>query len=351
MLFDPGALGALGWKPFFQSQLDLDELETTIPARIAAVHRGRIDLIRPSGPDSADTRHDLPAGALAVGDWVLSDPGTATPLRLLDRSSLLQRRAAGTGREAQLIAANIDTLFVTSSCNADFNPARLERYLALAAQSDITPVLVLTKADMADSAEDYAAQASDLARGLIVETVDARDPESLRGLRAWCGKGQTVGFVGSSGVGKSTLVNTLTGDDQDTAGIREDDAKGRHTTTSRSLHRMPTGAWLIDTPGMRALRLYDVAEGVETVFSDIANLAHDCRFSDCGHDTEPGCAVRAAIADGLLDPARLARWQKLEREDRLNTASIAERHAADRALGRMYREGKAHARRKRDFPD
>ena len=351
MHFDPAALGALGWTPFFQAQLDLDDLTDTLPARVAAVHRGRVDLLTPDGPVTAETTAELPSAELAVGDWVLTDPGGDALLRRLDRLSLLQRKAAGTSREAQLIAANLDTLFITTSCNADFNPARLERYLALAAQSEIAPVIVLTKPDLCDDPDDYARRARDLGRALPVETVNARDPEGLAGIRAWCGRGRTVAFVGSSGVGKSTLVNTLTGAALATSGIREDDAKGRHTTTARSLHPMPGGAWLIDTPGMRALPLQDAGEGIAAVFEDITELETDCRFRDCAHESEPGCAVQAAVADGRIDPARLERWRKLRREDDHNTASLAEKRATDRSLSRLYREGQRRGRQKRGLDD
>ena len=202
--------------------------------------------------DRAESEEDYPT----IGDWLLIDRATQKPVRLLDRVSLFRRRAPGSGRRLQLIAANVDTLFIVSSCNNDFNIARLERFLVLARESGVTPVVILTKADLTDAPEDFAARARQLQSGLLVETVNALDPSDITPLSAWCGKGQTVAFVGSSGVGKSTLINTLTGARSiATQGIREDDSRGRHTTTGRAMHRLEDGGWLLDTPGMRELQL------------------------------------------------------------------------------------------------
>lgn len=257
----------------------------------------------------------------AVGDWVLVDPETRMLHRRLDRQSLLQRRTEG--RPAQLIAANVDTLFVVTSCNDDFNPARLERYLALANEAETTPVIVLTKADQAADTEPFRHQAAALQQDLAVVILNAKAPEAAQALAPWCGPGQTVALVGSSGVGKSTLLNTLTSksaeDAQPTGPIRETDDKGRHTTTSRSLHAIEGGGWVIDTPGMRSLHVSDVAAGLDMLFAEIVDLAPECRFRDCTHAHEPGCAVQAAIAAGTLDPERLDRWRKLTDENRANT--------------------------------
>ena len=180
-----------------------------------------------------------------------------------------------------------------------------------------------------------------LGAALPVEAVNALDPGSAARLAGWCGRGETVALAGSSGVGKSTLANALTGAALATRGIREDDARGRHTTTVRSLHRTQAGGWLIDTPGMRALRLADAAEGIAAVFDDIAALAEGCRFGDCGHADEPGCAVQAAIAAGGLDPDRLARWRKLAREDARNPATLAEARARTLRAGALLQVGQA----------
>lgn len=334
------SLADLGWTSFFATQFPAGDSPDRLAARVMAVHRGQlaiagegVDATIPSHLHDATAEEDRPT----VGDWLIVERGTLRPLRVLRRASLFKRRAAGTGRELQLIAANVDTLFVVSSCNRDFNPARLERYLVLAREAGVLPVVVLTKADLADDAGDYARAARRLLPGLIVETLDARDADAAAGLGSWCGPGQTVALLGSSGVGKSTLVNTVAGTAAATGAIRADDDRGRHTTTARALHRLERGGWLLDTPGMRELQLTDARDGLDEVFDDIAALARGCRFSDCTHDAEPGCAVRAAIAVGTLDPQRLTRWRKLVAEDAFNSASLAERRDRDRAFGKMVR--------------
>jgi len=188
-----------------------------------------------------------------------------------------------------------------------------------------------------DSTEEYVAAASGLSTGLLIESLDARRADHVEVLRPWCEEGQTVALLGSSGVGKSTLTNTLTGENIETRGVREDDQRGRHTTTSRSMHRLPHGGWLIDTPGMRELQLVDMGDALDDVFSEVAALVGKCRFTDCAHESEPGCAVQAAIELGELDADRLQRYRKLQLEDRRNSESIAERRSRDKSLGKMYK--------------
>jgi len=258
--------------------------------------------------------------------------------RLLRRQSLFKRRAAGTGRKLQLIAANVNTLFIVSSCNQDFNPARLERYLALAREARALPVVVLTKADLAENPEEFARDACRLLTGLVVETLDARDSAMAARLMSWCTRGDTVSLVGSSGVGKSTLINTLTATRAATTqDIRAGDDKGRHTTTGRALHRLPAGAWLVDTPGMREIQLTDVGGGLEDVFAEVTAIAASCRFRDCRHQSEPGCAVTAAVLAGTVAAGRIKRWRKLLAEEAHNNETLAERHARNRGFGKLAR--------------
>jgi ribosome biogenesis GTPase / thiamine phosphate phosphatase len=328
-------LDSLGWTNFFLSQIDGTERALT-PIRIAGVHRARIDGLSTDGPVTLPFTGDFTAGDMAIGDWVLSD-GTRI-IRGLERKTELSRRAAGTANAAQLIAANVDTLFIVTSCNADFNLARLERYLALSAEAGTEAVILLTKADTSADAESYRAQAERLSRNLRALTLDARDPDVAARLAEWCREGQTVALLGTSGVGKTTLTNTLTGLSGATGAIREDDARGRHTTTIRSLHAMTGGGWLIDTPGIRALSLTDAAGGIDAVFQDVTELVDQCRFRDCTHQSEPGCAVRQAITEGRLDEARLHRWEKLKHEDVLNTETPSQ---ARKRVKQFGRQGKA----------
>jgi ribosome biogenesis GTPase / thiamine phosphate phosphatase len=331
------SLADLGWSAHFADQLD--DSDRLTPLRLFEIQRDRATGIGPDGAVVLSYPDGLSAGRTVVGDWVLADPETARIVRVLDRRTEIARRAAGRAGGRQLIAANIDTLFVVTSCNADFNPPRLERYLALAFDANLSAVIVLTKADTTEHAEDYATRARAVSPRIAgVVALDSRDPAELARLAPWLGRGRTVAFVGSSGVGKSTLLAGLVGQQIATQDIRENDAKGRHTTTARTVYRTPQGALVIDTPGMRELGIQDAAEGVDAVFEDIVELALTCRFSDCAHETEPGCAIRRAIRDGRVAPERLERWRKLQREDAMASEAPHERRRRERAFGRVVKD-------------
>jgi ribosome biogenesis GTPase len=330
---DQATLDGLGWQPCFAEQISTEDLAARPPVRVVAVHRSGLQVLGAGLDETLPPRADA-----TVGDWLLLDRAQPRASRLLSRKSLIKRRAPGTDRQVQLIAANIDTVFVVTSCNQDFNLARLERYVALAFEAGITPVIVLTKADLVTDRPTWIDAARGVSERVPVVALDARGDDPQATLSPWCQPGQTVAFLGSSGVGKSTLTNALAGTEAiATQSIREDDAKGRHTTTRRELHWIPGGCLVLDTPGMRELQLADAASGIAETFEDVEALSAQCRFGNCQHEREPGCAVREAIEQGHLDPTRLQRWRKLLAEDRFNSASLAERRSKDRAFGKMVK--------------
>ncbi|WP_260598086.1 ribosome small subunit-dependent GTPase A [Sphingomonas endolithica] len=324
-------LEELGWRAHFGAQVSVEEAGRVDPVRVMAVHRGQIAV---AGAGSDRLVSPYIAGALpsddhpTIGDWLLVDRDTLQPIRVLARMNLFKRRAPADPRREQMIAANVDTVFIVASCNQDFSVARLERYVVLAREVGVQAVVVLTKTDLTDTPETFAAAARAIEPDLRVETVDGRDAADVARLARWCGVGRTVAFLGSSGVGKSTLVNTLRGSDSiATQAIRPKDDTGRHTTTVRAMHRLAGGGWLLDLPGMRELQLADAASGIAEVFDDFAAAAEECRFSDCSHGVEPGCAVQAAIAAGTLTEARFERWRKLAAGERDNAARSAKRRS------------------------
>ncbi|GAB2887654.1 ribosome small subunit-dependent GTPase A [Microbulbifer echini] len=336
-------LEKLGWKPFFLQQLSFEELEQTLPLRVMAVHRNRLELAGEQGIVSLPLTANVALNMPTVGDWLLLQRETAHFERMLNRSSQFERMAPG-GQQVQMIAANVDSVFIVSSMNEDFNLSRIERYLALAKESGCRPHLILSKADLCEDHSLFL-QALRPFGELPVAVVNSLDKDSVVQLRLWCLPGETIALLGSSGVGKSTLLNTLSGEPlAETGEIREADSKGRHTTRKRSLHPLSWGALLLDSPGMREFGLVHVEGGLAQTFADLDELARECRFSDCQHQSEPGCAVQKAIANGSMEERRLQNWQKLQRELCRNSHTLAQKRAGDRALSQLYRSVQNQAR-------
>ncbi len=302
------------------------------PARVIEQHRSGYvvaeapgDALTTESPPEWMRRRFPPQDRAAVGDWVLIEDGQTEAgkgprgriVTLLPRRTAIKRAAAGEHYQQQVIAANIDTVLVVCGLDADFNPRRIERYLLLVRGGGAEPVVVLTKADKdgSDAEASLAALAELGAQGIVAVAVNARDRASVAALEPWLQAGRTAVLVGSSGAGKSTLTNTLLGvEKMKTNAVRENDARGRHTTTFRTLIPLPSGACLIDTPGMRELKPTGEEQVADGGFADIETITGECKFRDCQHAREPGCAVRAALEAGTLDPARLANYLKLRDE-------------------------------------
>ena len=293
-----------------------------IPARVTAVHKERYEIACDFGITHARLKtkeyfvdkEDFPT----AGDFVMVnyiENGDSQIIATLPRRTFFSRREPGPIPRDQAVAANFDYVFIMQSLNLDFNPKRLERYLTLSWQSGATPVILLTKADLVEDYWDFLTAVERVAAGVNIHVVSAHTGQGLQRLNAYLQPGNTVVFLGSSGVGKSSLVNALAGEEiMAVSGIRDSDSKGRHTTTHRQLIRLKSGVMIIDTPGMRELGMWEVSGGIADAFADVERFVGRCRFSDCSHQREPGCAIRAAIAAGELDMARWESYQKLKEE-------------------------------------
>jgi ribosome biogenesis GTPase len=318
-------LKTLGWQPFFADHFTPYAEQGFIAGRVALEHKHLYRIYTEHGEllgeiagkvrYQAIGREDYPA----VGDWVVLSPRLdekkATIHAILPRKSKFSRKVAGTTTEEQIVAVNVDTIFLVNALNNDFNLRRLERYLILAWESGANPVIVLSKADLCDDVAARVAEVESVAFGVPVHVISAEQNLGMEALNPYIQEGQTVALLGSSGVGKSTLINRICGEEKQRVNdIRKGDDRGKHTTTHRELIVLPQGGLMIDTPGMRELQLWEADEGFRDAFEDIETLAASCQFRDCRHEREPGCAVKQALHNGTLAKERYVNYQKLQRE-------------------------------------
>lgn len=361
MIFDVN-LEQLGWNDSFAAQFKTFAADDYIPGRIAREDRGRYSVWTADGEVSGEItgafrhEHISPAEFPAVGDWVAVEPipgeSKGRIHAVLPRRTVFMRTAAGGTSDAQVAAANVDIMFLVSGLDHDFNVRRIERYLTLAYESGARPVILLNKMDLADDLDSNIAEVEQVAFGVPVHAMSAIDRAGVDVVRRYLAPGVTGAFVGSSGVGKSTLINALAVESlMATSAVREDDSRGRHTTTYRQLFLLPQGGLLIDTPGMRELQMAGSGEGLSNAFADVEALASQCRFRDCSHNSEPGCAIRASIEDGSLDASRYAAYTKLQKEIAYNERRYSENRVAEerkrgREFGKMLKEVLKHKRHK-----
>jgi ribosome biogenesis GTPase len=334
-------LEALGWNAAFAEAFAPYAAQGYEAARISLEHTHIYRVLTADGERlarvSGRLRHDATGRAdfPAVGDWVAIETppggGDARIGAVLPRTSRFSRRAAGNPTEEQVVAANVDVVFLVSGLDKDFNPRRIERYLVTAWETGASPVIVLNKTDLVEDAETVRREVDALAQGVPVLAISAKRRESIDDVRAYLTPGRTGALLGSSGVGKSSIANALLGEERlRTHDVRESDSRGRHTTTGRQLLLLPGGGILIDTPGMRELQLWETGEAVAGAFADVDALAEECRFRDCRHRGEPGCAVAAAVAAGMLPAARLESFRKLQDEQAYQSEAQDERARLER---------------------
>ena len=325
----------------------MDKQEGTV-ARITSVHRERFGIAGDFGEGFARLKAGEYYGGDEIfptaGDFVRIDyieNGDSRILETLPRKTVFSRREPGPVPREQAVGANFDYVFILQSLNHDFNPKRLERYLTLSWQSGATPVILLTKADLVEDYWDYLTAVERVAAGVNTHVISARMGQGLNRLNAYLQPGKTVVFLGSSGVGKSSLVNALAGQKiMAVSEIREDDSKGRHTTTHRQLLMLPSGAMVIDTPGMRELGMWEVSTGLVDAFADVERYIGKCRFSDCRHESEPGCAIKAAIAAGELDINRWDSYQKLKEEAVSKEEMLRRKHEWSKGVAKFTKQRK-----------
>ncbi len=343
----------LGWNRSFELHFHQEQTGGWVPARVSEESKGLYRVLAEGGEFlaqiagkvryCAEGRSDFPA----IGDWVVIAPriveGRATITAILPRQTVVARKAAGRAVDAQILATNVETVFVVASLNQEFKLRRIERYLALVWESGAQPVVLLNKADLCSDAARVAAEVERTAPGASVHALSATTGDGLEALRQYLARGRTAAFIGSSGVGKSTIINALLGQSsQDVQPVRASDDRGRHATTSRQMILLPGGGIVIDTPGIRELQLWESDSGLDQAFEEIEALAERCKFRDCRHRGEPGCAVVLAIEGGTLDAARLENYRKLKAELRFleTKTNLDARHTAKERARQMSKAQK-----------